>query len=322
MNTLITGGLGYIGSHIAIRLKKKAVIIDNLSNSCLDYKKILPHAKVYIKDINFKSLKEIFTNHKIKNVIHLAGFKSVEESISSPLKYYENNINSTLTLLNCMNQFNVNNLVFSSSATVYGHNNLNPLKENSKLSSTSPYGSTKLLIEKMITEFVQSKKEFKAITLRYFNPIGANVKKKLSEKPLGMPQNLMPMIIKSILEKKSLSIYGNNYNTKDGTCIRDYIHVEDLALAHILALKKMKLINSHKILNIGLGKGVSVYELIKIFEKSNKVKVDYKFCPRRPGDIPISYADNKKARAFLNWKPIYNYKQMCIDSWESAIKKN
>lgn len=321
MKILITGGLGYIGSHISSKLKSRAIILDNLSNSSLDYKKKLPDATVYIDDISIKSLKKIFLQHKIKGVIHLAGFKSVDESALFPLEYYRNNVVSTLDLLNCMDQFQINNLIFSSSATVYGSDNKNPLKESYIVNSTNPYGSTKIVIENILSEYTKSKKNFKAISLRYFNPIGADIKKQLSDQPLGRPQNLMPMIIRSVIENKMLTIYGNDYCTTDGTCIRDYIHVKDLADAHILALKKIKKIKNHVIINIGLGKGVSVYELIRIFENSNNLKVKYKIGPRRLGDVPISFADNKFAKNFLNWKPKFDHKQMCMDSWQSAFYK-
>ena len=251
----------------------------------------------------------------------MAGLKSVDQSTNEPLKYYINNVGSTLSLLNCMDEFGISNLIFSSSATVYGLNNKSPLKENCNLNSTNPYASSKIIIEQLISDYVNSNKKFKAISLRYFNPIGANLKKQLSDQPTGKPQNLMPMIIESALKNKTLQIFGNDYPTKDGTCIRDYIHVEDLADAHILALKKIKKVKDHLILNIGLGKGISVYELIKIFEKANNVKLKYEYVSKRLGDVPISYADNSSAKKFLEWMPKFNYQKMCIDSWQIALSK-
>lgn len=318
MKILLTGGLGYIGSHIAHLLNNKAVIIDNFSNSKLNYKRYLPSAIVYKANLNCKNLNFIFNKYKISSVIHLAGSKSVNDSVINPLKYYKNNFNSTLDLLESMQHHNINNLIFSSSATVYGDNLKSPLKEIFKTEPNNPYGNTKLFIEKLITDFSKSRKNFKAISLRYFNPIGSNYTAGLFDQPVGEKQNLIPKLIESVIKKKKLEIYGDDYLTIDGTGVRDYIHVMDLAQAHLSALKILKDIKGHEIINIGLGRGISVLELIKKFENYNKIKVNYEFKPRRPGDVPISFADSNKARKILPWKPQLNYKDMVIDAWKAA----
>ena len=239
MKILITGGLGYIGSHIAYLLGKNAIVIDNKVNSSLNFKKKLPNTLVYKLDLNSRSLNKIFLKHNISGVIHLAGLKSVNESISNSLKYYKNNLASSMDLLESMDKHNINKLIFSSSATVYGDQNKNPLNENMKLKAVNPYGNTKILIEKLIEDYSKNNLKFKSISLRYFNPIGADLKARLKDQPIGKPQNLMPLLINSIKNKKNFKVYGGNYPTIDGTCIRDYIHVKDLASAHILAFKKI-----------------------------------------------------------------------------------
>ena len=322
MKTLITGGLGYIGSHIAYKLGPKSVIIDDMSNSNLNFKKLLPKSIVYKKKINKSSLDKIFNENKIDSVIHLAGFKAVNESINFPLKYYENNLVNTIDLISSMEKYKINKLIFSSSATVYGLDNINkcPLKETFKSNAINPYGNTKIIIEDILDDYCKANKNFKAISLRYFNPIGANLKSGLCEKPIGKTQNLMPNIIKCLKERKPLKIYGNNYNTPDGTCVRDYIHVDDLAEAHIKSIKMISKIGKHEKINIGLGRGISVMEIIKIFEKVNKLKINFTIKKPRIGDSAISYADNKKAIKLLKWKSKKNYKDMCKDSWEASFK--
>ena len=319
MNTLLTGGLGYIGSHIASKLKNKAIIIDNCINSKLNFRKHLPNCKVYKKKLNFQNLESIFDTHKINNVIHLAGLKSVNESILDPLKYYRNNISSTLELLEVMKKYKVKKLVFSSSATVYGTQNKSPLKENMSLNSINPYGSTKIIIEKLIDEYVYSSPNFKAISLRYFNPIASSQEFNLPEQPLGKPQNIMPILIGAIKGKKTFKIYGKNYPTKDGTCIRDYLHVEDLAIAHIKSINSFHKISGHEKINIGTGKGYSVLDLINTFEKTNKIKIKYIFTKRRDGDAAISYSSINKAKKILEWTPKFNLEDMCRDSWKAAL---
>lgn len=321
MKILLTGGLGYIGSHIANIIGKNAIIIDNRINSSLNYKKFLPKAIVYKKDINFNSLSKIFNQNNIKGVIHLAGLKAVNESINHPLKYYKSNIGITIDLLKAMEKYNVQNLIFSSSATVYGNKNKSPLKEEMTVNAINPYGQTKIIIENMISDFASSNKNFHAMSLRYFNPIGADIKAGLNDNPLEQSQNIMPILTKSIKEKKKFKIFGGDYQTKDGTCVRDYIHIKDLAKAHVLAFRKLKEVNGHKVINLGLGKGASVLEILKLFEKVNKVVVNYKFVKRRKGDVGISYADNKKAISFLKWKPKHDYIDMLRDVWEASLKK-
>lgn len=319
MNTLLTGGLGYIGSHIASKLKNKAIIIDNCINSKLNFRKHLPYCKIYKKKLNFQNLESIFDTHKINNVIHLAGLKSVNESILDPLKYYRNNISSTLELLEVMKKYKVKKLVFSSSATVYGTQNKSPLKENMSLNSINPYGSTKIIIEKLIDEYVYSSPNFKAISLRYFNPIASSQEYNLPEQPLGKPQNIMPILIGAIKGKKTFKIYGKNYPTKDGTCIRDYLHVEDLAIAHIKSINSFHKISGHEKINIGTGKGYSVLDLINTFEKTNKIKIKYIFTKRRDGDAAISYSSINKAKKILEWTPKFSLEDMCRDSWKAAL---
>lgn len=315
MKILLTGGLGYIGSHIAHKLSENAIIIDNKVNSSLNYKKFLPKARVYEDDLNYKNLNKIFKNHEIKGVIHLAGLKSVNESIAMPISYYKTNICSSLDLLECMDKFKINKLIFSSSATVYGSQNKPPFKENMTVNAINPYGNTKIIIEQIINDYAKSSKTFRAMSLRYFNPIGRNIDSGLKDKPKGKAQNLMPLLIKAAKENKIFNIYGNDYDTKDGTCVRDYIHVEDIAFAHILALNKLREIKGYTTLNLGMGKGLSVLEVLKIFEKVTKVKIKKKIKNRRSGDVPASYANNKKAISILNWKPLKSYEDMIGDSW-------
>ena len=240
----------------------------------------------------------------------------------NPLQYYENNIGSSIALLEAINKFKVDKFIFSSSATVYGNQNLSPLKENMTLKSVNPYASTKIIIEQLISDYAQSNSNFKAISLRYFNPIGADVKSNLSEQPLGQPQNIMPILVRAASDQKVFSIYGNNYKTHDGTCIRDYIHVKDLALAHVLVLRKLNEFKGHTPLNIGLGKGLSVLEVISLFEKVNQVKIKTRITARRKGDVAISFADNKKVKKLLQWKPQYSYETMMQDAWQAFIKNS
>lgn len=315
---LITGGLGYIGSHISHLLNDRAIIIDNMSNSCLDYKNLLPKAKIYVNDLNKKNLEKIFEMNEIDSVIHMASLKSVPESKKNPLEYYENNVVSTLDLLQTMKSYKVNKLIFSSSATVYSERNKCPFKEDDMLESTNPYGNTKLVIERLIDDFSLSNKNFKAISLRYFNPIGADTDAKLSEAPLGDPENLMPILIENVKQDSVFSVYGNDYNTKDGTCIRDFIHVQDLAYGHIKALNKINLIEGHEKINLGLGKGISVLELIKIFESIIGKRIKHKFVKRRDGDTEKSVANINKALELLHWKPKYDYQDMIKSAWDTT----
>ena len=316
MAILITGGLGYIGSHIAKIADEKIVIIDNQSNSQLNYKKNLPNAEVVLEDLNYNNVCKIFKNYNINAVIHLAGSKSVQDSIISPLEYYSNNVITSFELLKGMIEFNINKLIFSSSATVYGNSHPSPLREDFQTQYINPYGHTKIIIEEMIQNCCISYPNFCAVSLRYFNPIGAHQDGTLGDRPLGKPLNLMPLIVESVKGKK-LTIFGNDYPTVDGTCLRDYIHVMDLAEAHLLCLKEFSKIK-YENFNVGLGKGISVLELIKTFEAVNNVKVRYEFGQRRSGDASISYADNTKFVKSFKWAPRYDYSSMCIDSWKQG----
>lgn len=318
MKILITGGLGYIGSHISHLLGKKAVIIDNGINSNLNYKKLLPKATVYKKSINYINLSKIFKDHKINAIIHLASLKAVGQSVLNPLEYFENNILSSIDLLKAMKEHKINNLIFSSTASVYGNNNKSPLKENFNLQPLNPYGRSKIIIEEIISDYCHSNPKFKAISLRYFNAIGANTIAGLADKPLGKPENLIPKIIEAVKKKATLKIYGRNYQTKDGTCIRDYIHVNDIAMAHISALRIIKNLKNHTAINLGMGKGLSILELIKIFEKENDLKIKFDFTNRRQGDPDICFADNRLAKKLLKWSPRYSYKEMLKDAWNSS----
>ena len=318
MGILITGGLGYIGSHIAHKLGNKSVILDDMSNSRLNYKKLLPKSIVYKDKINTRSLKKIFKSHDIKCVIHLASFKSVNDSIDNPIKYYDNNISSTLILLRVMQEFNILNLIFSSSATVYGTSNKSPLKENFDLSSSTPYGNSKIIIEKILCDISSVNKKMKILSLRYFNPIGSDLNAGLADQPLGRPENLMPIMIESIKRNKKLLIFGNDYNTRDGTCIRDYVHIKDIVKGHIDAISVLDNLKNYTSMNLGLGKGISVLELVKLFIRINKVKINYNFTQRRDGDVDICFADVSLAKKIISWKPKYNYEDMIKDSWKSA----
>lgn len=316
---LVTGGLGYIGSHISQILGENCVIIDDGSNSKLNYKKYLPKCVVFKNKVNEKNLSKIFKKYKIQAIVHLASFKSVNDSVKRPLKYYDNNFFSTLSLLKSMNDFNIKKIIFSSSCTIYGQGDKYPINENFPYKPINPYGNTKMFSEILIEDYANIKKDFHAISLRYFNPVGANFLKGLSESPLGKPLNIMPSIMDAVYKKKPLTVYGDDYQTYDGTCIRDYVHVSDVAEAHIKALNKITKAKGHEKINIGLGKGISVLKLIKIFEKANKVKVPYVIGKRRDGDIAKAYADNKKALKFLSWRPRRTYDQMCRDAWQSYL---
>ena len=307
---LVTGGLGYIGSHTVIELIEEGfepIVIDNLSNSKLEVKDKIEKItgkklKVYIEDVcNEESLDKIMTENNITDVIHFAGYKAVGESVAKPIMYYENNLLSTISLLKQMKKHNVKNIIFSSSATVYGQPEKLPITEDSKVGgTTNPYGTTKLMIEKILSDVYKSDNEMNITILRYFNPVGGHVSGLLGESPNGIPNNLMPYIVRVAVGKlECLSVFGNDYDTKDGTGVRDYIHVVDLAKGHIAAIKHM---NGLRYYNLGTGTGYSVLELVNAFEKVNNLKVNYKIVERRPGDIASCYADPSKALKELNWK--------------------
>ena len=323
MKVLITGGCGYIGSHTAVRLLEsgeEVVIIDNLINSKIDVldkiKEITgKNITFYQEDLcNLEELRKIFKEEKFDAVIHFAGLKAVGESVEIPLRYYQNNLVSTMNILSCMQEFNVLKLVFSSSATVYGSPKSLPILEDFPLSTTNPYGTTKLMIEQILTDVYKANNKLDITILRYFNPIGAHKSGLLGEDPNGIPNNLMPYIVKVATKQLPvLNIFGSDYDTIDGTGVRDYIHVMDLAEGHILALKNKK--KGLKIYNLGTGKGTSVLELVNMFSKINNVKVNYKIVDRRPGDIASCYADASKAKDVLGWSSEKTIKNMVIDSY-------
>ena len=330
MNILVTGGCGYIGSHTCCELLNKGhnvIIIDNLSNSkkeVVNYIKEITGRDVtlYIGDVCDKDLlRKIFNENKIDSVIHFAGYKAVGESVKLPLKYYRNNLDSTLSLCEVMSEFDCKNLVFSSSATVYGIPKKLPIKEDFPLSTTNPYGTTKLMIERILKDLYTSDNTWHIALLRYFNPIGAHSSGLLGEDPNGIPNNLMPYIVKVATgELECLSIFGDDYDTKDGTGVRDYIHVVDLALGHIAAIEKIDKEPGVYTYNLGTGVGYSVLELVKTFSKVNNIIVNYKIAPRRPGDIAECYADTTKASDELHWNDTKTIEDMCRDSYNFTIK--
>ena len=329
MKVLVTGGCGYIGSHTVCELLKnnyEVVIIDNFSNSKKDVMTKIEtltgkSAKLYVGDVCDKSLlEEIFSKEKIEAVIHFAGYKAVGESVQKPLMYYENNLISTLYLLEIMNKYNCKKFIFSSSATVYGTPKELPIKESFPLSTTNPYGTTKLMIEMMLKDIYKANPDMSITILRYFNPIGNEETGLLGESPNGIPNNLMPYIVRVATSKlECLSVFGDDYDTKDGTGVRDYIHVVDLAKGHVLALEKAKDLS---IYNLGTGEGYSVLDLVKTFERVNNVKVNYKIVGRRAGDIAACYADNTKAREELGFAPSKTLEDMCRDSYTYILRNN
>lgn len=328
---LVTGGTGYIGSHTCVLLLQAGydvIIIDNLVNSkkeVIDKIKTITgeDVKFYYGDVRNRELMEkIFEENNIDTVIHFAGLKAVGESVRKPLEYYDNNINSTIVLCNTMRKFNCKKIIFSSSATVYGKPEFLPLTEAAALSVTNPYGATKLYNEGILKDLYISDNEWSICLLRYFNPIGAHKSGLIGEDPNDIPNNLMPYIVNVALGKLPyLSIYGNDYETKDGTGVRDYIHVLDLAQGHINAIDKIKTKTGVFIYNLGTGTGYSVLEMVNTFEKVNNVKVNYKFAPRRDGDVAACYADPSKAYRELHWKSQYDIEDMCEDAYNFAKKR-
>lgn len=325
MAVLVTGGLGYIGSHTAVALIEKGikvVICDDLSNSDINaldriFKITNVRPKFHKTDLkDYKKTELIFKRNSIDAVIHFAGYKAVGESVEKPVMYYENNLLSTLNLLKAMKKFNVKNFVFSSSATVYKVSDIMPLKENFPLAQTNPYGRSKYFIEEILHDVCISDKNMNVAALRYFNPIGAHKSGLLGENPNGIPNNLMPFITKVAIGKfDKLKVFGNDYPTKDGTGVRDYIHVLDLAKGHICALEKLKEKPGFFVCNLGTGKGYSVLEIVKEFEKQSGVEIPYEITKRRPGDIAECYADCEKAEKELGFKAEYSLADMCRDSW-------
>lgn len=327
MKVLVTGGTGFIGSHTAVELINhghEVVLVDNLINSkkeVLDKIKTITGVKpeFYLLDmVDKKALKKVFALHKFDSVIHFAGLKAVGESVEKPLEYYRNNLDSTLALLELMVEYQVNNIVFSSSATVYGTPPHVPLKESDPIGgTTNPYGTTKLVIEYILRDFCFAYPDNKAIALRYFNPVGAHPSGLIGEDPQGIPNNLMPYVSKVAAGKlATLAIYGDDYDTVDGTGVRDYIHVVDLALGHVLALENIAKIKGYEAINLGTGKGTSVLELVHAYEKANHVKVNYEIKPRRAGDVDKNYADVSKAKKLLGFKTKYSIEDACKHAFE------
>ena len=329
MKVLVTGGCGFIGSHTCVELLEsgyEVVIVDNLSNSKKDVvNKIetITNKKVSFYEVNvcdFKELDKIFEAEQIDAVIHFAGYKAVGESVSKPIMYYRNNLDSTLTLIEVMTKHNIKKLVFSSSATVYGDPEKLPITEDFPLHTTNPYGTTKLMIEMILRDLYKSDNEWSIALLRYFNPIGAHKSGLIGENPNGIPNNLMPYIVKvANKELPQLSIFGNDYDTKDGTGVRDYIHVVDLAKGHIKAIEKVSKDRGIDAYNLGTGKGYSVLEIVNTFMKVNNVDVPYKIVERRPGDIAACYASTEKANKILGWKAELEIDEMCKDAYNYVI---
>lgn len=323
MKVLVTGGLGFIGSHTVVELLEKdydVVIIDNLSNSeviVLDKLEKLTGKKIPFYEIDccdYEKLEKIFKKYKFGAIIHFAGYKAVGESVAKPYMYYSNNLNSTMNLANLATEYKVPRFIFSSSATVYG-DQTPPLTELMEKKETSnPYGETKAMSERILSDISKANKGFSVVLLRYFNPIGAHKSGVIGEKPSGIPNNLMPYITqtaKGIREK--LYVFGDDYDTPDGTGVRDYIHVVDLAKGHVAALECD--FEGVEVFNLGTGKGTSVLEIVKAFEEVNKIKIPYVITDRRPGDISASYADANKAKKLLNWEAKLTIKDMVKDSW-------
>ena len=321
---LVTGGTGYIGSHTVVKLLKasyEVVILDNLSNSKISVidriEKITNKRPSFIEgDIRDQSLlNKLFSDHRIDAVIHFAGLKAVGESVEEPLKYYENNVGGSITLLEAMKNANVTQMVFSSSATVYGEPQELPIKEDHPLNPTNPYGETKLAVENLLRDLYRSSSSWKIFILRYFNPVGAHQSGLIGEDPNDIPSNLFPYIAKVAMgEFESLKVFGDDYDTRDGTGVRDYIHVIDLAEAHIKALEKLSQSKCEAI-NLGTGQGYSVLEIIKAFEKMSNRAINLSITDRRKGDVASCFADPTKAKSFLNWVALNNIDQMCRDSW-------
>ncbi|HFR3977752.1 TPA: UDP-glucose 4-epimerase GalE [Streptococcus suis] len=330
MSILVTGGAGYIGSHTVVellKLGKEVVIVDNLSNSSilvLDRIETITGKRptFYELDVaNKVALREVFEKESIEAAIHFAGYKAVGESVEKPVMYYENNIMSTLALVEVMAEFGVKKIVFSSSATVYGLNNPSPLVETMPTSATNPYGYTKVMLEQILRDVEVADKEWSIALLRYFNPIGAHESGLIGEDPAGIPNNLMPFVAQVAVGKRpELSVFGNDYDTVDGTGVRDYIHVIDLALGHIKALEKISTTEGVHTYNLGSGQGTSVLELVQAFEKVNGVPVPYKIVDRRPGDVATCYANADKALEELNWKTEKTIEDMCRDTWNWQSK--
>ena len=333
MSILVTGGAGYIGSHTVVELLNEGrdvVVLDNFSNSKPEVLESIK--KITKKDFKFykidylnkKELEKVFEGNKIEAVMNFAGYKAVGESVKKPLEYYENNISGAITLLETMKKYNVKKFIFSSSATVYGDPEIIPITEECKTGgTTNPYGTTKLFIEQILKDLYNSDNEWDIAILRYFNPVGAHESGLIGEEPQGIPNNLMPYIVRVASgELEQLSVFGNDYNTPDGTGVRDYIHVVDLAKGHIKALEKLeKEQKGIYIYNLGTGIGYSVLDMVKAFEKTTGKEINYKIVDRRPGDIATCYSDPQKAKNELGWEANKTLQDMCNDSWKYIQNK-
>ena len=323
---LVTGGLGYIGSHTVVELQAEGydvVVVDNLSNSKEEVKARIEDIsgqslELQIADVNdTNALESLFNKHQFDGVIHFAAYKAVGESVEHPVMYYQNNVSGLISLLGTMEKYGVSNLIFSSSCTVYGAATDLPVTENTLIQKAeSPYGTTKILGEDIINDFAKHK-DFKSILLRYFNPVGAHPSAKIGELPLGVPNNLVPYITQTAAGiREKLTVFGDDYNTEDGTCVRDYIHVVDLAKAHVKALSYCdKMSQSLDVFNLGTGKGNTVLEVINTFEKVNGVKLNYTIGQRRGGDIEQIYADTTKVNNLLGWSAQYDIADMMKHAW-------
>ena len=332
MAILLPGGAGYIGSHTAVELLnagKEIIILDNFANSkpsVLEAIKKITGKEFKFYNINYldsERLEEVFKENKIEAVLNFAGYKAVGESVQKPIEYYKNNISGALALLEVMKKYNCKKFIFSSSATVYGEPEKIPLTEECKTGgTTNPYGTTKLFIEQILKDIYNSDNTWDICILRYFNPVGADESGLIGEEPQGIPNNLMPYIVRVASgQLEQLSVFGNDYPTPDGTGVRDYIHVVDLAKGHVLALNKLDKEGAGLfIYNLGTGTGYSVLDMVKAFEKATKKKVPYKIAPRRAGDIAICYADPKKAKEELGWEATKTLEDMCMDSWNYIQK--
>ncbi len=330
MNILVTGGTGYIGSHTVVELLNEGhevVVVDNFFNSkpdVLDKIKEITHKDFKFYEVDCcdeEKMEVVFKENDIDGAIHFAGYKAVGESVMKPMMYYENNILSTLVLCKLLRKYNCKKIIFSSSATVYGNPHTVPIQEDFPLGpTTNPYGSTKLMIEGILKDIFVSDKEWNIVLLRYFNPIGAHESCLLGENPKGIPNNLMPYINKvAVGELECLGVFGDDYNTHDGTGVRDYIHVVDLAKGHVKALQKLVDQPEVYIYNLGTGNGFSVLDLVKTYEKVNNIKLNYEIKPRRAGDIAACYADSSKAKKELGWEAVKTIEDMCKDSYQFVI---
>lgn len=327
MNVLVTGGAGYIGSHTVVELLQaghSAIVVDDLSNARQDVMERIARITgrqpdFYRLDCKDKAaMRQVFEAHSIDAVIHFAGFKAVGESCRKPLAYYRNNLDSTLTLLEVMQEFDCRRFVFSSSATVYGSENQSPYREQMPaLQSSSPYGWTKVMIERILTDYCTAHPQFCAMLLRYFNPIGSHPSGLLGDDPNGIPNNLMPYISRVAAGRlEKLTIFGDDYPTPDGTCLRDYLHVVDLARGHLRALEYAETHTGAEAINLGTGKSVSVLELVHAFERATGKRVPFVIGPRREGDLPEVWADSSKAKTLLGWQAENTVEDMCRSAWE------